>query len=265
MLTDVAQRSAHPREQASRTEGIGIPCSLPIGAAPSSIYREYAPLPVLRSHLVCVWTLEIGRSSRPHRQRVLPDGCADIIWIGETPPIVVGPMTRPVLTTSKAGTTLVGLRLRPGTAARVFGVPARELTDRQRPLNALWPRGPVSEASDRLLEQRTAGGRVAVAQSLLELRRPAIGAPDPIVEHALSLVWQGRHDRVERLARNVGVSRRHLHRRFIASVGYSPKMFQRILRFQKLLALGADCSTRLGDVAQCGWIRRSGAHDERSQ
>jgi methylphosphotriester-DNA--protein-cysteine methyltransferase len=42
---------------------------------------------------------------------------------------------------------------------------------------------------------------------------------------------------VEELARSLGVSPRHLQRRFVAAVGYGPKTFQRIARFQRLLAL----------------------------
>ena len=45
------------------------------------------------------------------------------------------------------------------------------------------------------------------------------------------------------------MSERQLRRRFVAAVGYSPKMFRRTLRFQKLLALAkASAPVRLGHV-----------------
>ena len=73
---------------------------------------------------------------------------------------------------------------------------------------------------------------------------------DPVVDHAVSLLTSGRSGRIEKLATDVGISERHLHRRFVASVGYSPKTFQRIVRFQKLLALAeADARAQLGDVS----------------
>jgi AraC-like DNA-binding protein len=226
----------------------GVPCSLHLAAVPTSIYREYAPPPALRRHLVCAWTLEIAAGTRRHHQRVLPDGCSDIVWIGEAPPIVVGPMTHSALSTSEAGTTLVGLRLRPEAGARTLGVPAQEVIDRHVRLDQLWRRQEVSDASERLLEQRTAAARVATAQSLLALRRDEIGSRDSIVEHAVSLVTAA--ERVDRVARELGISERQLRRRFLASVGYSPKTFQRILRFQKLLAIArAHPSTRLDHVA----------------
>ena len=79
-----------------------VPCSLPLATEPASIYREYAPPPALQEFLICTWTLETRAGGQPHQQRVLPDGCSDIVWFGETPPVVVGPMTRPVLATTDA-------------------------------------------------------------------------------------------------------------------------------------------------------------------
>ncbi|HEU5431885.1 MAG TPA: helix-turn-helix domain-containing protein, partial [Thermomicrobiales bacterium] len=52
---------------------------------------------------------------------------------------------------------------------------------------------------------------------------------------------------LDELARQCGISERQLRRRFESSVGYGPKMLQRILRLQRLLwlASGSD-GERLG-------------------
>jgi len=230
-----------------------MPCSFHLGAAPSVIYREYAPPSALRPYLVCAWTLDIGAGHRSLRQRILPDGCADIVWIGEKAPIVVGPMTRSVPSTSEAETRVVGLRFRPEAGARVLGVPAGELTDRHVPLDQLWRSDAVDEISARLLEQRSSVRKVAVAQSLLISRRDLFAAPDPVVQQALALIGAVRDVQVEKLADEIGISARQLRRRFTASTGYSPKAFQRILRFQRLLAIAnANPSTRLDHLALMG-------------
>ena len=240
-IADATRRRAH---------GSDGPCSFHLGPVPSLTYREYAPPSALRPYLVCAWTLEIGAGTRSLRQRILPDGCADIVWIGGKAPIVVGPMTRSVLATSAAGTTVVGLRFRPEAGARVLGVPGCELTDRHVPLDQLWRSQAVNEISERLLEQRSNVRRVAVAQSLLVSRRDLFAAPDPVVQHALSLIGSVRRVPVETLADEIGISARQLRRRFTASTGYSPKGFQRILRFQRLLAIAkANPSARLDHLA----------------
>jgi hypothetical protein len=70
---------------------------------------------------------------------VLPDGCIDVIWTNDRPPIVAGPMTAPVAPTVTADSEIVGVRFRPGIAPSLLGVSARELVDRHVPLRDIWP------------------------------------------------------------------------------------------------------------------------------
>jgi AraC-like DNA-binding protein len=46
--------------------------------------------------------------------------------------------------------------------------------------------------------------------------------------------------RIEQLSDWIGFSNRQLRRRFSAAVGYGPKMFQSVLRFQRLLHLAGN-------------------------
>jgi AraC-like DNA-binding protein len=229
---------------------VSTPCTLQVGAKPSAVYREYPAPPDLMPYVICAWTLEIGDGDQHHRQRVIADGCSDIVWIGDASPIVVGPMTRSTLSTTEAGTTLVGLRFRPEAAARVLGVAAHELADRRIPLNEVWSRRAVDDVCEQLWEQRTTAGRLAIVQQFVASRHDAIGAPDAAVQHTVSLLCVAPNERVGGLAKQVGISERHLRRRFVAAVGYSPKVFHRIVRFQRLLTLAnASPPTRLHILA----------------
>lgn len=228
----------------------GVSCSLPLELLPGAIYREYAPSPFLSSMLVCGWTLEICAGDRPHRRRVLPHGCSDLVWFGEAGPIVVGPRTRCAVSACDPGTILVGLRFQPDATARVFGIPAHELTNSHVRLDRLWPSAAVSDASERLLAQPTATARLAVALSFLASRRQAHGPPDSLIQRAIRVLSAAPQERVAALADIVGVTGRHLRRRFLSAVGYRPKLFQRVLRFQRLIAMaGTYRSTTLGDLA----------------
>jgi AraC-like DNA-binding protein len=229
---------------------VSTPCTLQVGAKPSALYREYAPPQDLRRYIICAWTLEISHSDQHHQQRVLADGCSDFVWIGDASPVVMGPVTRSTLSTTEAGTTLVGLRFRPEAAARVLGVAAHELADRCIPLNEVWSRRVVDHVCEQLWEQRTTAGRLAIVQQFAASWHDTIGAPDAAVQHTVSLLCAARRERVEELAKQVGISERHLRRRFVASVGYSPKVFHRIIRFQRLLTLAnASRPTRLHILA----------------
>jgi AraC-like DNA-binding protein len=231
-----------------------LPCSLQVEAGPPVVYREYAPPADLKAYVVCTWTLDVRAGEQRHQQHILPDGCSDIVWMGEAQPIVVGPMTRPVLSSAMEGTAITGVRFRPEAAAAVLGVPANELADRRIALDELWSRRVVSAASQQLWEQRTAAGRIAAVQSLIASRRNQFAAhPDPIVQQMISRLAAYRPDGIRELAREAGISERQLRRRFLTAAGYSPKMLQRIVRFQKLLALAKNHArtrpARLGDAA----------------
>jgi AraC-like DNA-binding protein len=258
-MANAAASPTPPLTGPEDSDGPGaLPCSLQVEAGPPVVYREYAPPADLKAYVVCTWSLDVRAGEQPHQQHVLPDGCSDIIWMGDAPPIIVGPMTRPTLSNVTEGClAITGVRFRPEAAAVVLGVPANELADRRIALDDvcdLWSRHLVSAASERLWEQPTAAGRVEAVQSLIASRRNQLAAPpDPIVQHIISRLAAYRPDGIRELARDAGISERQLRRRFLTAAGYSPKMFQRIIRFQKLLALAkADSRTRparLGDAA----------------
>ena len=110
---------------------------------PSSSYRERLPSPPLAGDLPCVWSQVIGAGEQVYRHRVLPDGCADLVWIGAAPVALAGPARGAAPVPLDPRTTVVGLRLRPGAVPGVLGLPADELADRDTPLTDIWvPRRP---------------------------------------------------------------------------------------------------------------------------
>ena len=203
---------------------------------PGSTYREQPPVAALADHVLCVWSQEIGDGDTAYRQRVLPDGCADLVWIGEAPAVVAGPATRPLTVSLAPRTVVVGVRLRPGAAAAVLGPPACALLDRDTPLRDIWSR---TFRPDRIAEQRSIQAKLAAVQAALAARLVDRAPPDRGLAAAIG--WLARHPagRIEELARFVEIAPRRLHRRFVAAVGYGPKTLQRVLRLQRALALAA--------------------------
>jgi len=70
------------------------------------------------------------------------------------------------------------------------------------------------------------------------VRRRLADAPalDPVVKHLVASLERGQAVRIDRLAEEVGISRRQLHRQCRAALGYGPKTFAGIVRFQRFLA-----------------------------
>jgi AraC-like DNA-binding protein len=213
-----------------------------------SDYQEYAPPRSLADHFLCLWTQSITGCQSEYAQRVLPDGCIDIIFINEEAPIVVGPWVKPFVVRFPAGTKIVGARWHPGRAPATLGIPAADLLNQSVALPDLWS-STLSSSFEQVSEQPDLRARRSSLENRL-LSLLAISAPsDPIVNASIQWLARHPHGRVRQLSRWIGISSRQLQRRFSASVGYGPKSFQSILRFQRLLHLAGRAGRR-GSLAE---------------
>jgi AraC-like DNA-binding protein len=209
-------------------------------------YRGLAPPAELREHLLSVWT--VGPASGG-TETVLPDGSIDIVWPAAQEPIVAGPDTGPVPSTRPSGSVVVGASFRPGAAPAMLGIPADRLRDLRVPLSEVWGRD-----AERLQTNLDGAGLPSVRLKLLghELRRRLKRAerPDQLVEAAVARLRDTHPRSVSAIAEELGVSERQLRRRFHAAVGYGPKTLARVLRFQRMLAIARQRSSRdLGQLA----------------
>jgi AraC-like DNA-binding protein len=160
----------------------------------------------------------------------VPDACVDLIWSGDRLSIA-GPDTKARVVTPVPGARSVGVRLRPGLAGAVLGVPASELCD------CTAEAGEVLgyEVAAPLLEALAAGvDPHALLLRAVQERR--VHEPDPLVGAAVAALGQPRA-RVSVVALELGVSARQLQRLVTAAAGYGPKLLARVLRFQRLQAL----------------------------
>ena len=185
------------------------------------MYREFAQHD---PHIACVWTRDPAPQARHHR--ILPDACVDIVW-GGTRLVVAGPATGPKLATVSPNSRAFGVRFRVGAAGAALEIPAAELLDATVPLADVWSDG--AEMTERIAE------RPSVAMLAELVRARLTRAPDALVRAAAT-------------GADPNLGARQLRRRFADAVGYGPKTLQRILRFQRFLAL-AQTSTELARLA----------------
>jgi AraC-like DNA-binding protein len=197
-------------------------------------YREHAPAPDLADLVACTWERREGLLG-PDEVRVLPDGCVDLVWSSMGGLVIAGPDTGPVVYPMAGGYAATGLRLRPGVAGSVLGLPAAELRDLRAPLPALWGRDAAR------LEERIALADPADRRALLEEAiRPLAHAarPDELVLAGLEQLGRPGTSIAE-LSRTLALSERALRRRFDHAIGYGPKRLDRILRFRRFLERAA--------------------------
>jgi AraC-like DNA-binding protein len=171
-----------------------------------------------------------GRTSSRH----IPNGCVEVRCEPGRAPRVVGPLTRARTEILERGGQVIGLRLRPGAAPALLGLPASALLDEEVELRELWGSG-----AERLAEAiATAGsGALGALERALEQRLRAAPPPDPLVLAAVHDLMPWRGGEIADVAVRLSISESQLRRRTRAAVGMSPKVLQRMLRFQGFLAL----------------------------
>jgi AraC-like DNA-binding protein len=216
-------------------------------------YAERAPSDGLRPFVVCSWTREANTDSS---DRILPDGCIDIIW-DQRSVFVAGPDTSAVVIERDArSTSFAGVRFRPGAAPAFLRIPSNELRDQRVPLDALWSGSDARRLTDQLA--RAASTNDAVGLLELALVENLDSAVDPVARAAVTAIATDPGMRVAGLADRVGVTERTLHRRVQSAVGYGPKVLQRVARFRRFLAL----APRAGELGLAGLARIAGYADQ---
>lgn len=212
-------------------------------------YRERLPTPETASHVASVWALQVASEAPAYEHRTVPNGSVEISYETGTDILrVSGPQRAPTVAPVPPGTTVIGVRLRPGAAESILGLPSSELINLQVEADRLWGRHGTT-LGERLAEV----GSPQRAQTLLdeEVTRRLASAPppDPLVMAAVGRLQPWLSGSVAELTAELYVSPRQLRRRFLAALGYGPKTFQRILRFQGFLALAQGYRDRGVELA----------------
>jgi AraC-like DNA-binding protein len=216
-------------------------------ASPLS-YTEHPPPNDLAPWVACFWQITggiAGGTSVLHR--VLPDGCADLLFdlegsrgAGRTPADIVGPMSSAQVIGLRGAIDLLGVRLRPGALAAFGGVPANRLLDATAPISELRPslRVNVAELADTV----NCAARIRILANACRTRFAVLKQPDSLVRQALSCwasVERLEFPTISVLTRDLGLSERAFERRFVAAVGLTPVRYRRLARFRSVLRLHA--------------------------
>jgi AraC-like DNA-binding protein len=136
---------------------------------------------------------------------------------------------------SPPASRLMGATLTPTGARAVLGVPAGEFTNRVVDLPDVTGSSTVMRLRDQLAAAPGAEDRFRLLESWL-LTRVGGGTVTPAVEAALGRVFASSGcARISGIARDLGMSQKHLIHLFHDRVGLPPKTFARIVRFNAVV------------------------------
>lgn len=139
----------------------------------------------------------------------------------------------------------ISVRFRSGALRHFSPLPLAELGGHPLAVEEVWGAAGRDLAA-RIVAAPDRAARVALLEDWLLACLARHGKPQPTIEAAIrALYYRHRDVRIETLADELGMSRRHFERVFGAHLGVTPKAFQRTARFHLtvrdlLLADGTD-------------------------
>lgn len=223
-----------------------------------------------RDTVQAVWIASGHANGSFRADPVAPDGCVELIVnLGDafaqpsdlgieyqSPLLVIGQMTGPMLVGPTGRVDIVGIRLRPERSDLWLGGRAWALRDCAVPADEVLGAGVIDLADSLSRSRRTSARLDAIARYWVgRASRPA-PCSSPVVDWVASrLRRSGGQRSIDELALRSGFSRRHLERLFRRQVGLTPKEYGRIVRVQRALRLlaGAPSGHGAAIAAACGF------------
>jgi AraC-like DNA-binding protein len=200
-------------------------------------YVERSPSRALAGLVSAGWVQDVADGAPSYVQRHVPNGAVELQWRPGSPPRLIGPLTAPLVEELAPGSTVVGIRLRPGAAGPALGVPVSEVVDAVVEVEHLWGQIAAEALEDRLAAAASPHAALDVLEEELARRVADAEPPDALVVEAVSRLMPWQATDVRALASELFISEAQLRRRCHAAAGLSPKVLQRTLRFQGFLAL----------------------------
>ncbi|AOK90577.1 AraC family transcriptional regulator [Paenibacillus polymyxa] len=232
------------------------------GSDPSTYYIEQKPSAALRAYVACYWesgpanrvveenlaascedTALLSLPQEETMERVLPDGCTDILF--EYDPVskrqglsYCGTFTQPFVSARQAGseTRIFAVRFFPGGAHYFHGMPTHLFTGGNYRLEDLWPES-IAVIGERIMEAQNFNERVRIMDEYLNqlLLRQRTNDCDLMKNLLHRIFVSGGSVEVRELAEREAISERQLNRKFGQWIGISPKKFSEVVRFQSVL------------------------------
>ncbi|HEX7057538.1 MAG TPA: helix-turn-helix domain-containing protein [Bacilli bacterium] len=226
------------------------------GRVPSNKYVEITPSPKLAPYVSCYWfsepvigyrepdSFETFKALREESvDRVLPDGCSDIIFEHDLKEnkyrtLFSGVFDEPFTISYDRNHPMrkFGVRFFPGGIHSLLGIPQQDFAKSHFDLDLVWT-GMTKEIEDRLFEEPLIERKVRVMEDfLVSFMSTNTIADDHLINKLLYhiFVTEGKTS-VKELAKREAISTRQMNRIFYRWIGISPKRFCEVVRFQSIV------------------------------
>lgn len=218
-------------------------------------YQTFDPEDDLIDIVKCYWTLEGPARDKPQKQRIIPDGCFEMIfhlgdlykqYLGDdnfiTQPwcFVMGQLTHPLEIEPTGATRIFAVRFHPHGFTHFTNMPLKQMENTALPLSDIFGKDGVIIVK-KILEAKTTEGRINLIEKFLVERLVNAKNIESIVEATVNAIIElDGQTSINEIPKKMKVHRRQLERKFSSTIGLSPKQLSKVIRLQETLKMLLD-------------------------
>jgi Helix-turn-helix domain len=216
-------------------------------------YQTFEPHPDLQSLIKCHWILEIPADVDAERQRIIPDGCIELIFmlgddvkrftkgdefIIQPRAMVIGQITEPFVIQPTGFVNSFATRFYPYGFANFSSAPCINLANKETPIEFLFGEEASKGLKEQIVHAEDTNTRIKVVERFLLTKLQNQTTIDSIVKNTIDAIFStGGSAPINSIVKNDASKRRQLERKFVKQIGLSPKQLGRVIRMQAALHL----------------------------
>ncbi len=212
-------------------------------------YLEFKPIEPLSDYIQLIWILESENSEDYYpREKILPDGIVEVIFHYRDPFVTslsdgsksiqplgfaISQMRKFIEIESNGQIGFISIRFYPWGAYHFFNEPIKNFLDGTISLDRIWPKDYQNIISQ--LPKINDNEKVELIQDYLLDKLSVYKKDSKVTDDTIKLIRNTKGLlSVEELSEKSGLSYKQLERRFLSTLGTTPKIFSRISRFLHL-------------------------------
>ncbi len=216
-------------------------------------YQTFQPNSELNSLIKCHWTLEVPAEYSSEKQRIVPDGCMEMIFILgddikrytsenefiiQPKAIVVGQITEPFTIQPVGYVNCFATRFYPYGFASFIKTPLKNLENKETAIAELFGQTRANALQQKIVHAANTKKRIKIIETFLLNKLNEKATIDNIVKSTVdALLATSGSSPIKVILKEDLSKRRQLERKFLKQIGISPKQLGKVVRLQTALKL----------------------------
>lgn len=215
-------------------------------------YNTLPPNKNLEAFVKCFWTLTAPKDRIPQKQRIVPDGCMEMIFhfgdlfrqylddgscIIQPRCFVFGQITKPLDIEPIGETNIFSVRFYPEGFTPFCTLPVKQMENKATPLQKLFGKE-GSDLEEAMIKATSDFEKINIVETFLLNKLVSPELVNRIIKSSVEVIINLNGQlKVDELSSQLNINRRQLERKFASVIGLSPKQLSKIIRLQATLKM----------------------------